>query len=51
MPELEPVEDDDVEAAEDVAAASNGDAPDEDTTPEVDVAAVNAGNDEDPDKA
>jgi hypothetical protein len=51
LPGLEPVEGADVEAAEDVVAASNGDAPDEDTAPEVDVAAVNAGNDEDPDKA
>jgi len=52
LPGLEPVEDDDVEAAaEDVIAASNGDVPDEDAAPELDVAAVKAGDDEDPDKA
>jgi hypothetical protein len=50
LPGLEPV-DDDVEAtAEDVIAASNGDVPDGDAAPELDVAAVKAG-DEDPDKA
>ena len=51
LPGLEPVEDDDAEAAEDVIAASNGDVPDGDVAPELDVAAVKAGDDEDPDKA
>ena len=50
LPGLEPVEADDAEAAEDVIAASNRDVPDADAAPELDVAAVKAGDDEDPDK-
>ena len=53
LPGLGPAVDeaDDVEAAEDVIAASNGDVPDEDVAPELDVAAVKAGEDEGQDKA
>jgi hypothetical protein len=50
LPGLEPVEADDAEIAEDVIAASNGDVPDGDEAPDLDVAAVKAADDEDVDK-
>ena len=50
VPVLEPAEGD-ADAAEDVIAASNGDVPDGDAAPDLDVAAVKAADDEDPDKA
>jgi hypothetical protein len=51
LPGLEPVEADDAEVTEDVIAASNGDVPDADAAPELDLAAVKPGDDEEPDKA
>ena len=51
MPGFEPVEADDAEVAEDVIAASNGDVVDGEASPELDVAAVKAGDDEGQDKA